>query len=446
MSVTALTITALFALALWLEKQSWPRAVFLGVAIGLGLISKMSFLVYFPAGAIFFVRRGMTRLPIRHVAAAIGIAFAIVWGGYRFDIGTINEVRLSSLPDYTPEYQAARYAAEPGYEWVRVDILERYWSYSRSVGVTLIDFPDWAKAAGYPSPLAGRSGRDTMEGLPRINPPGHYDRFVEPFRRTWQWIVVRAPIPAPEFITGVKYVQLHSKYGHPAYLFGEHRSTGWWYYFPIVFLFKTPIPFLIFCIAGTLFLVKRGGGEHLCIALAPWLMLAIAMTSKINIGVRHILPMYPLLAISAAYAALTLWQRTRVHKVVVALLIVWHFTTTTTAHPDYLAWFNGAAGPRPDRIALDSNLDWGQDLFRLEDLAQRERLQPLYVAYWGSAPSRSTPLPNGECRPGWIAVSEMSFYGDERLKWLWDVESFRRVGKSIRLYKIDTCPKSERAP
>ena len=453
MSVAALTITALYALALWLERPSWPRAVFLGAAIGLGLISKMSFLVFFPAGAIFFVRRpsGQTRASVLHAIAAAAIAFFIVWGGYRFDTGTLNEVRLSTLPDYAPEYHAARYASQPGYEWVRGDILERYWSYSNNVGVKLIDFVDWAKAAGYPSPLAGRSGRDTMAGLPRVLPPGHYDRFLEPFRRTWQWIAVRAPIPAPEYLTGVKYVQLHSKHGHPAYLFGEQKETGWWYYFPVVFLFKTPIPFLILCIAGTVSLIKRGSAESLSIALGPWLMLAIAMTSRINIGVRHILPMYPLLAISAAFAAVALWQRTHVHKIAVALLLIWHFITTSMAHPDYLAWFNGAAGPRPDRIALDSNLDWGQDILRLEEMARRENLQPLYVAWFGSARReamsvRAEELPGGACRAGWVAVSEMRYHSDKALHWVHQYEPMRRVGKSIRLYKIDTCPESVRQP
>jgi len=64
-----------------------------------------------------------------------------------------------------------------------------------------VDVVDWAKAAGYPSPLAGRRGSDTMAGEPPVPPLSWPDRVREPFRAAWQWIAVHVPLPAPMFAT-----------------------------------------------------------------------------------------------------------------------------------------------------------------------------------------------------------------------------------------------------
>jgi hypothetical protein len=138
-------------------------------------------------------------------------------------------------------------------------------------------------------------------------------------------------------------------------------------------------------------------------------------------------------------------RRAKAGRVAAAVLVAWLFAGTALAHPDYLAWFNEAAGRHPERITADSNLDWGQDLLRLAAVAEREKLEPLYVGYWGSADWRphvrgAREVPN-HCVAGWSAVSEMTWLEkrDTSLAWLKAHTPRRRVGKSIRLYFVPAC-------
>jgi hypothetical protein len=168
------------------------------------------------------------------------------------------------------------------------------------------------------------------------------------------------------------------------------------------------------------------------------------MASGINIGVRHVLAVFPLLTICAAAGVVALWRRSRAAVIV---LLAWYFVATALAHPDYMSYFNEAALGHPDRIAADSNLDWGQDLLRLADVVKREHIDHLYVAYWGTADWRHF-IPQGQQLPpltpvhGWIAISENEriFLGQtadvEPYAWLRRYKPVRRVGTSIWLYWI----------
>jgi hypothetical protein len=168
------------------------------------------------------------------------------------------------------------------------------------------------------------------------------------------------------------------------------------------------------------------------------------MATGIDIGIRHALPLYPLLTISAAAGVLALWRWSRV--AVIALLL-WYFIATALTHPDYISYFNEAAGGHPERIALDSNLDWGQDLLRLAKVVRREHIDHIYLSYFGSADWRRL-VPNAEELPPyahvhrWVAVSEnrMAFgwpaNDPTAYKWLRAYEPARKVGTSIRLYRV----------
>ena len=84
--------------------------------------------------------------------------------------------------------------------------------------------------------------------------------------------------------------------------------------------------------------------------------------------VRHILIVYPLFSIAAGFGAVSLWHHTahrRWARSATVLLLGWLVVTSVRAHPDYLPYFNELAGSQPERILVDSDLDWGQDLLRL---------------------------------------------------------------------------------
>ncbi|HYC90805.1 MAG TPA: glycosyltransferase family 39 protein [Thermoanaerobaculia bacterium] len=452
MAAAATVVFALWALDGWLAERTWKRAALLGAAIGLGLISKYSFVIYFPAGALALlvananVGRASARRPrggraearptFRQLLVIGFLPVLFVWAGYKFDTGTLNETRLKVLPPESLRYQAARFASFEGYDWVRPDLVIRYYDYAHAAanrGAVGVDFVDWAKAAGYPSPQAGRSGRDTTANGGPLPRPSLLDRVQEPFLRAWQSVVVHVPLPAPYWIAGAEYVAQHSEAGHPAFLLGEHRPEGWWYYFPVLLFYKTPLAFLLLALGGMVLLRRRA------LAWVPLVMLLPALTSKINIGVRHVLPLYPVLAIVAGYAAVVLWKKSRVATVVLA---GWFFVAGALAHPDYLPYFHELAR-HPEEIATDSNLDWGQDLLRLEREVRERRIGHLYLSYFGSADWRRHAIPAEELPRdrrvrGWVAISEMQlkFGNPEDFAWLGQYRPVARVGKSIRLYRI----------
>jgi hypothetical protein len=177
-----------------------------------------------------------------------------------------------------------------------------------------------------------------------------------------QWIK-KATIPMPSAPLGFLWLVAHNKAGHIAYLNGVVGRQGWWYYFPEALLLKSPLALLIGCAAAmalAAFRPARRRGDMLVILIGVYFILA--MTGRIDIGIRHLLPIIPLL-----YLAVTI-QLTRPRVVPVLLgLIILCGIETATAHPDYMSFFNVLAGgtSRGERYLIDSNIDWGQDISRL---------------------------------------------------------------------------------
>jgi hypothetical protein len=89
------------------------------------------------------------------------------------------------------------------------------------------------------------------------------------------------------------------------------------------------------------------------------------MSSHINIGLRHVLPMYAGLAVLGGAAATEMLRHGRWSLIIVAALLGWMAVTSLVAHPDYLAYFNEIASGQPEKFLVDSDLDWGQDVGRL---------------------------------------------------------------------------------
>ncbi|HEV2720411.1 MAG TPA: glycosyltransferase family 39 protein [Thermoanaerobaculia bacterium] len=252
--------------------------------------------------------------------------------------------------------------------------------------------------------------------------------------------IAEVPLPAPLYFAGIFEVKLHDIHGHDSYLFGHRSSHGWWYYFPAALLFKTPIPFLILAAAGIGMLARRRAAPELAVAAAA--IMAVAMTTGINIGVRHILPIYAPLAIAAAYAVVTLGAR-----IVVVLLAAWLVVGSLLATPDYLPWMNALALGHPERVLVDSNLDWGQDLFRLAHECRERHVQNLGTAVFTTTSYAALGIPSVaevpwyERRRGWNAVSETVLQearAKEPLAYQWLIfgRDFVRVGKTIRLYYV----------
>ena len=189
------------------------------------------------------------------------------------------------------------------------------------------------------------------------------------------YVARKLHLPAHAYLTGLNAVVDHNAGGHASYLLGMRSDTGWWYYFPVVFAVKSTMAAL----AATMLLLAaalwQGWGKlqlakispmTLGLALPPLLYFVFSMTSGINIGMRHILPVYPFLYVGAA-AWLTTRTNRRRAAYVLAALVALQIGECARITPDYLAFFNELAGGpgRGPEYLVDSNIDWGQDVKKL---------------------------------------------------------------------------------
>ena len=292
----------------------------------------------------------------------------------------------------------------------------------------------------------------------------HYlivDQFLAPgslLNRAVNQLIVWARESMSGSIDGFWIAANHAYRGHPAqFLFGEIRlDRGWWYYFPVAFALKSTLPFLtlIALAAGTMILrglePLRSGSLYPGVAAAA--VLSVGIYSDLNIGVRHVLPMYPFLAIAAS----SLFARpdgsfSRSRRVVRAagLLLALHGTASLAAHPDHLAYFNEIGRGREHRLLSDSNLDWGQDLGRLSQYLQSHGIGEVYVDCFGRTSPEAVGVRGARTlspsdRPlGWVAVSLSKLQGvwppaaESRYSWLLQYEPRAKIGKTIWLYYLE---------
>jgi len=265
-----------------------------------------------------------------------------------------------------------------------------------------------------------------------------------------QWFANHVPIPAPQFFTGLGALSLHNRHGQVAYLLGEYDRFGFRTYFPILLFYKTPLAFLILFAWGVVAVVRhRRGWVPLAIGVA---VLLSVMPSHINVGVRHVVPLYAMFAIVAAFGVTTAWNETRgviFGRTALASLCLWFVVAGAIAHPDYIPYFNELA-THPDRIATDSNLDWGQDWERFIRWQARTHPGKVGIIWYGSIDLARHPVDVYGLEPytkmrGWIAASETGLKlartneNDlgEPYRWLEAYQPVMHIGKSIRVYRID---------
>ncbi len=264
-------------------------------------------------------------------------------------------------------------------------------------------------------------------------------------------------LPAPELFAGIQEVMRHNRLGHPSFLLGEYMRTGVWYYFPLVLLIKTPIGFLaLFGLGVTLAFKKQARFRRAWLPLAFSAgILAVAMASHINIGIRHVLPIYIGLALLAAIAAVRLLEMADTRKWAAAaagILTLWFAASSLWSHPDYLPYFNELAGSHPENIVVDSDLDWGQDMKRLgKRLSQSGARELFMLPFLRELPPGAFGLPPIPSQidalnptPGWNAVS-LTMWKETKLGLRWAHPEYtpwpdrvetpgERIGKGILLW------------
>lgn len=211
-------------------------------------------------------------------------------------------------------------------------------------------------------------------------------------------------IPASAYINELRAMMKRIEQGNPTFLLGSYSQEGWWYYFPLAFAVKTPLPTLIMIFASFAFAWKtKALTKSLPLLIPVAIYFAISMIVTLNIGYRHLLPVLPLLFIFAGQMAEIRWKASSKLAWALSVLLVWLAVGTWSISPDYLAYFNETAGGPEGgkRFLVDSNLDWGQDLIGLREYMKREGIETVKLSYFGSAYPEAYGI-NYEPLPGFI--------------------------------------------
>ena len=177
--------------------------------------------------------------------------------------------------------------------------------------------------------------------------------------------------------------------GMPSYFFGRVYLHGVWFYFPVLFTIKTTLAMLAL-LALTLFAVVRGWlrsyRELWFLVAPPALYFIVAMSSHLNIGARHILPVWVFCCVLAGAGAVTLARRSKAWLWTVGVILVLHMATTLYAAPNYMAYANEAWGGSAEtyKYLTDSNTDWAQQLVATADYVHQHNIHDCWIAYFAA--------------------------------------------------------------
>ncbi len=260
------------------------------------------------------------------------------------------------------------------------------------------------------------------------------------------------PLPLMGIKIGAQQLWAHNKEGHDAVLFGAYSRYGFKLFFPVMLLLKTPLGILALVAAGYLALLFRWSSwpppVKIAFLAAPAIV-ASCMTSSINIGLRHILPVYPILALAGALALTTAPRRipAAALRAVLGLALFVGVVESATAVADPLPWFNLLAPEPLDRVTVDSDLDWGQNLYRLSKYLKEEKIEKLALHYFGSVAYESFDFPKGitgvdpkNPMPGYVVVSSyirrLECLRSGNFCWLNQFQPEHSIGDSIHIYYI----------
>jgi hypothetical protein len=293
-------------------------------------------------------------------------------------------------------------------------------------------------------------------------------------------------LPGASHIERWLRLQENIAYGREAYLLGQNSMHGWPLYFPVAFLTKTPLPLLVLLVwalgrwIGTLggrlssagpssgrpSTLWRGRPQVVTLVAFPLLYGLASLTSTLNIGYRHLLPVLPFAYLGAAVTLDRALHRgaeaSRPRawpRLGIGLLLVWMVVGALRVAPHGLAYFNELAGG-PDggwRFLADSNTDWGQTFKALAAYQRETGTAPVKlssftfydpaaygVVYEPIAPMVGAPpvLPRRlNPAPGIYAISATTLNGVPlSFPWTYDWfrhrEPFARIGHAMFLYEV----------
>ena len=192
------------------------------------------------------------------------------------------------------------------------------------------------------------------------------------------------------YLYGLTDVAIISRDGRPTFLLGRLYPKGRWFYFPAAFLIKSTLGFLLLLVLLMAAKAIRRADlrrETLFTAIPVAIFFAVAMASKLDIGLRHILPVYPFLIVLAAAGAWSLSRQSRLWASIAALLLVFHAASSLRAFPNYLPYSNEIWGGSSStyKFLADSNVGWAGGMKSVQEYIHSHHITQCWFAYDGPA-------------------------------------------------------------
>lgn len=292
--------------------------------------------------------------------------------------------------------------------------------------------------------------------------------------------------PFSQYLLGLLMATNRTATGNTTYFLGMVSASAWWYYFPIIYLLKVPLSFhllSLMALFSAFYLIRRPFWLETRRRTKEWILnhfpefsMIVFLTiywltsigGNLNIGVRHILPTFPFIYILVSMGIAN-WagkiKKLSLKKMAISfisILVGFYIISSLSIFPYYLSYFNQLAGGSKNgyKYAVDSNYDWGQDLKRLVKFTEENKIEKIYLDYFGGGnpefylkekylpwlgQTSSSEFPQGN----YLAVSVTLLQGgmgnpasgfDQPTgyyRWLNDYEPVGRAGYSIFIYYIE---------
>lgn len=459
-ATVATTLLFLYFLDAWWRRKRLHRAAMVGAAFGLALLCKFTApLLCGVVAAGWLVGRRLTRKLQAEVPPSAG-----------------------PTPASTKRAAVPRFVRKP-VAWPRPG--------SRRAGVHPALFAGLTAFCGLLATfvVVWAGYRFSIGRIDDISPLGYLHAPVLPAvadRPAWLAWLCQLRLPAPEVPHGYLFLKSHHSHGHLAYLFGNVSDHGFWNFYLVALLLKSPLTFLLLIVVAMMVLVRLAGRAGRitptgpAIGLAALAALALSTAGTINIGLRHALTIVPLLAVWIAGAIDVLIEAARVRALRllvmggIALLLAGQAVIVERAEPELMAYFNPLAGHEPGAALIDSDLDWGQDFALLKTELAVRKIPAIRMALFGTVRPCGPDMPTGyplvprQPATGWIVISENYYrapdliglrrdpcdpataYGfheapADGFAWLRAHTPVARIGASLRLYHIDEPPSAPAA-
>jgi hypothetical protein len=414
---------AVFFFWKWLKRPELLETIIAGIMLGLAELSKFTLLIFYP---LFLVLWLLYQLPDYHLLRFknIMLQFGNLCILYIVSIFVIN---CGYLGDGTfTQLEAFRF---------------------KSILLT---------------------GKSTLEKIPY----GGANRFEGT-------LLGKLPVPIPaSMVRGIDLQKYDFERGLPSYLRGEFSDHGWWYYYLYALLIKTPLGTIgLFLLAIFCTFFQKGynaSWRDEMVMLLPGIVLLTFVSSQTGFSVhsRYIIPTLPFFFIWMSKVGKVFSQRKRFLQVLVSILFFWSVVSSLWVYPHSISYFNELAAilPTPKELLapqepkgtpfiisllnsgsrnggrhlLDSNIDWGQDLFYLEKWSlQHPEVTKINTAVYGSYPLEQTKIPTksmppiNDPQPGWYALSVNYLYDRKKqYRYFLLFKPVVKTGYSIYIYHI----------